>query len=162
VTFAAGAHVPYFGEPATPNDAGHIADLYNQRGTFAVIAGDSLQLGGTGFIQTGSFYAHESFYGDGSTHVVDLGTIARGTALAPIELGFTAPAALTELVNDPGLAIAAPPNFILGPYSGPPPLPSLGIDPNTNLLGAHTSIVGAYKAPDGPVTNMLVVKDTVV
>jgi hypothetical protein len=143
------------------NDGGTITDLYNEGGTLA-IGTDTLQLGGPGFVQTGGFEPHESFYGDGSTHVLDLGTIARGTALAPIQLGFTGSTALTELLNDPGLALAIPPNFVLGPYSGPPPLPSFSVDPNTNLLGAHTSIVGAYQAPNGPVTNMLVVKDVVV
>jgi hypothetical protein len=137
-TFAAGNHVPGPGETYDLIDAGHIADLYNQGGSFAVIAGDSLQLGGPGFMQTGGFEPQESFYGDGPTHVLDLGTIAHGTALAPIQLGFTGSTALTELLNDPGLAIGTPPNFVLGPYSGPPPSPSFSVDPNTNLLGAHT------------------------
>jgi hypothetical protein len=147
-------------------DGGTITDLYNQGGTLGFLDPDLLQLGGPGFVQTGGFEPHESFYGDGPVHVLDLGTITHGTPEPFIPLGVTSgDDTLAELVNDPGLPIGAPFfNYIPALPDSPP----LGVGVNTNLLGAHTSILGAFQqtrqggAPPGPITNWLVVKDTVV
>jgi hypothetical protein len=127
------------GGPGLVYDA--ISNLWNEGGTLSIDPSVGLQLGGPGFIQTGGIGAHETEVHAGINQWINLGNVAHGSAVAPLDFTLLNETGATEVgflygTGDGGFTPEVPTKAPTGVFAGGEH-DAGAIKVNTSTLGGH-------------------------